>query len=67
MYNSIWAVVEQGGIRPLENVDAPEGTKVLVTFLPETEPEFWRAASEPALDKIWDNSADDVYAELLEK
>ncbi|MEO6394027.1 MAG: hypothetical protein ABIP75_19390 [Pyrinomonadaceae bacterium] len=67
MYNSIWAVVEQGNIRPLENIEAPEGTRVLVTFMPETESEFWIHASQPSLDEIWNNSDDDVYAELLQK
>ena len=28
--------------------------------------DFWLKASEPSLDAIWDNSEDDVYAELLE-
>lgn len=26
---------------------------------------FWLAASEPSLRRIWDNPADDVYAQLL--
>lgn len=28
--------------------------------------EFWLRASEPSLDATWDNSDDDIYAELLE-
>ena len=32
MNNSIWAVVEEGNIRPLEEIEAPEGTRVLVTL-----------------------------------
>ena len=27
--------------------------------------DFWLKASQPSLDAIWDNSEDDVYAELL--
>jgi hypothetical protein len=26
---------------------------------------WWQAASQPALDAVWDNDKDDVYAELL--
>ena len=28
--------------------------------------DFWLRASQPSLDAIWNNPADDVYAELLE-
>ncbi len=31
------------------------------------ENEFWLKASEPSLNPIWDNSEDDIYAELLER
>lgn len=64
--NSIWAVVKSGRIEPLEKIDVPEGTKVLVTLLPENDDsQFWLAASKGSLEAIWNNSADDVYAELL--
>lgn len=42
-----------------------EGAKVLVTLLPDDDTRFWLHASQTALDKIWDNKEDDVYAELL--
>lgn len=29
--------------------------------------DFWLGASQPSLDAIWNNSEDDVYAELLEE
>lgn len=31
------------------------------------EEEFWLKASESALDSVWDNTEDDVYAMLLEE
>lgn len=65
MLNSVWAIVRDGRIVPLESVDIPEGTKVLVTLLPESETEFWLQASEVSLSAVWDNAEDDVYAELL--
>ena len=67
MINTIWAVVRDGKIIPLEAVNVPEGTRALVTLLPEDETDFWLAASESSLSEVWGNTEDDVYAELLEK
>lgn len=66
MMNTIWGVVREGKIVPLESVEIPEGAKVLVTLLSD-EDDFWLAASQPTLSAVWDNTEDDVYAELLEK
>lgn len=65
MLNTIRAVVREGRIELLEEVEIPEGTEVLVT--PLVEDEFWLKAGESSADSIWDNSEDDVYAELLEE
>jgi hypothetical protein len=67
MINTIWAVIRGGKIVPLEDVKAPEGTRALVTLLPEDDARFWLAASESSLSEIWGNAEDDVYAELLGK
>jgi hypothetical protein len=56
-----------GKIVPLEKIEVPEGTRALVTLLPEEEAGFWVAASETSLSAVWDNAEDDVYAELLEE
>ena len=65
MLNTIRAVMREGKIELLEDVEIAEGTEVLVTPLVETE--FWLTASESALSSIWDNTEDDVYATLLEE
>ncbi len=67
MMNTVWAVVREGKIVPLEKIEVPEGTRALVTLLPEEEAGFWVAASETSLSAVWDNAEDDLYAELLEK
>jgi len=67
MINTIWAVIRDGKIVPLEDVKVPEGTRALVTLLPEDEAGFWLAASESSMSEVWSNTEDDVYAELLEK
>jgi len=39
----------------------------VVTLLGEDESEFWLATSRVSLDAVWDNTEDDIYAQLLEK
>ena len=67
MLKTLWATVYQGKIELLEPGELPEGTRVLVTILPDNEPEFWLQTSQVSLDTIWDNNEDDIYAQLLEK
>jgi hypothetical protein len=66
MLKMLWATVRQGKIELLESAELPEGVRVLVTLLPDDEPEFWLQTSQTSLDAVWDNAEDDVYAELLQ-
>ena len=66
MLQTVWAVIHDGKIEPLEGVVFPEGAKVIVTLLPDEEDErFWNHASEASLAEVWDNDQDDIYAKLL--
>jgi hypothetical protein len=67
MLKTLWATIHQGKIELLESEDLPEGTRVLVTLLPNDETEFWRQASQISLNAVWNNPEDDVYAQLLQK
>ena len=67
MLKTLWATVQQGRIELLEKTELPEGTRVLVTLLPEDETEFWLKTSEVSINTVWDNTEDDVYAQILEK
>ena len=67
MLKTLMATVRQGKIEIAEELELPEGTKVLVTVLPNDETEFWSKTSQVSLDKVWNNSEDDIYAELLEE
>jgi len=68
MLQTVWAVIRDGKIEPLEGVAFPEGAKVIVTLLPdEEEPPFWLSASETSLIEVWENTEDDIYAELLQE
>ena len=64
MQERIRAVVNEGRIEPLDKLDLPDGTQVLVTVLPNGD-DFLLRDSELSLNAIWDNPEDDVYAELL--
>jgi predicted DNA-binding antitoxin AbrB/MazE fold protein len=66
MQERIRAVVNEGRIEPLEKLEVPDGTEVLITIL-STNDNFWLKAGESSLNAIWDNPEDDVYAELLER
>jgi hypothetical protein len=65
MLNSLWAIVHDGKIELTEPVALPEGAVVLVTVLPQGDESFWQQASDTSLGSIWDNTEDDVYAQLL--
>ncbi len=67
MLNTLSAVVRNGKIELSEPADLPDGTKLLVTVLSEEESLFWLAASEKSISAVWDNTEDDVYAQLLEE
>jgi len=67
MLQTIYAVVQGGKIELSEAIELPEGSKLLVTVLPSEEDQFWLAASQSSLDSVWNNTEDDVYAELLKK
>ena len=65
MLNTVRAVVRDGKIELLEPVILPDGAHVLVTVLTDEDLSFWQGASQTALDTVWDNAEDDIYAELL--
>jgi hypothetical protein len=67
MLKTLWAIIHEGKIELLEHAELPEGTRVLVTLLPDDETEFWLQTSQVSLDTIWDNAEDDVYAQLLKE
>ena len=66
MLNTVKAIIKEGRIELLEQVDIPEGTEVLITILTD-ETEFWLRASEPSIASVWDNEEDDIYEQLLKR
>jgi predicted DNA-binding antitoxin AbrB/MazE fold protein len=68
MLNTLWGIAREEKIELLEKVDIPEGTKVLVTLLTDKDDQrFWQSTSQVSLDAIWNNTEDDVYAQLLKE
>lgn len=67
MLSTHWGIIQNGKIHLFEKINFPEGTKVLVTIIPDEEQQFWLNASESSLNRIWDNPEDDVYEQLLQK
>ena len=71
MSKTLRATVREGKIELLESAELPEGTKLLVTLVSEEivenkdDTKFWEGVSRTSLDAIWDNTEDDVYAQLL--
>ncbi len=58
-------IVKNGKIELHPDEHLPEG--VQVTVIIKEEANFWQEASETSLAKIWDNTEDDIYAELLQE
>jgi hypothetical protein len=65
MLNTARAIIKQGRVELLNPIEIPEGTEVLVTFNVPDDKDFWLGVSQSALDKIWNNPADDIYEQLL--
>jgi Protein of unknown function DUF104 len=64
MLNTVRAIFREGKIQLLEEIELPEGTEMLVTPLLD-EADFWAKASQPTIEKVWDNTEDNIYAELI--
>ncbi len=60
MLKTLWATVRQGKVELLDLTELPEGSRVIVTLLPDDEADFWLKSSQTSLDAIWDNTEDDV-------
>jgi hypothetical protein len=67
MPKTVWATFRQGKVELLEQIDIPDGARVLVTILPDEEDNFWLQTSQVSLDAVWNNDEDEVYAQLLQK
>ena len=68
MLSTVKGIVRKKKIELEEKIKIPEGTRLLITILSDDETEmYWQNASKSSLDKTWNNTEDNIYAELLKK
>ncbi len=67
MLKTIRAKMQNGKIELLEDIEIPEGTIALVTLLDGGDKEFWLNITQESLNRVWKDSEDDVYEQLLDK
>jgi len=65
IYQTLSAEMRNSRIKLLDKAKIPEGARLLVTVMQEDDRLFWQNASQESLDKIWANTEDDVYEELI--
>lgn len=68
MIKTIKTKYQQGKVRLPEDTKIPENATVYISFSEgdELDSELF-GSSESYLDKIWDNTEDDIYERLLNK
>lgn len=62
--NKVRAIVRNGKIELLDDVQLPEGAEILVLLPLDEESRFWMDASLGSLDAVWGSPQDDVYGAL---
>ncbi len=67
MIKSVDAVYEDGRLVLQQPLPLPEHAHVRVIIDTDSEREAWLKLSEESLRKVWDNDADEVFNELLQK
>jgi predicted DNA-binding antitoxin AbrB/MazE fold protein len=69
MSTTLDAVYENGSLQLAHALPLPEHSRVVVTIQTPDDAERlqWLQASEAGWRETWDNSADDVFNELLKK
>jgi predicted DNA-binding antitoxin AbrB/MazE fold protein len=67
MTTTVDAIYEHGKLVLPQPLSLPERAHVRVTIETDPEREAWLKHSEDSLTKVWNNDADDVFNELLEK
>ena len=67
MTTTVDAIYENGKLVLQQPLPLPEHAHVRVTIESDLERAAWLKLSEESLTQIWDNDADDIFNELLEK
>jgi len=65
MITTVDAIYEDGKLVLQQPLPLPEHARVRVTIDSDLEREAWLKLSEESLKKVWDNTADDVFNDLV--
>ncbi|MFQ3599440.1 MAG: antitoxin AF2212-like protein [Chloroherpetonaceae bacterium] len=67
----IKAIFKNGVIEPVDALELREGSELTIIVLVSDDAQeaqsFWQPVAQSALDAVWNNPSDDVYADLLKK
>ncbi|HEY3826727.1 MAG TPA: antitoxin family protein [Bryobacteraceae bacterium] len=67
MITTVDAIYEDGKLVLQQPLPLPEHAQVRVTIASDLEREAWLNLSQESLQKVWDNDADDIFNDLLQK
>ena len=67
MMKIVDAIYEDGKLVLQQPLPLPEHARVRVTVDTDQEREAWLKLSEESLKAVWDNDADDIFNDLLQK
>jgi predicted DNA-binding antitoxin AbrB/MazE fold protein len=67
MITRVDAVYEDGKLVLQRPLPLPEHARVQITIDSDSEREAWSKLSEESLVRVWDNDADDIFNDLLQK
>ncbi len=67
MIRTVHAIYEDGKLVVQQPLPLPEHAHVRVTIDSDPDREAWLKLSEKSLMKVWDNDADDIFNDLLQK
>lgn len=68
MIKTIKTIYQEGKVKLPEDTEIPENATIFISYSDEDELDSEiLGSSESYLDKIWDNTEDDIYERLLNK
>ena len=67
MITTVDAIYEDGKLVLQQPLPLPEHARVRITIDSDSDREAWLKLSEESLVRVWDNDADDIFNDLLQK
>lgn len=67
MLKTIQAEYLHGQVLLTNKVNIPDNTPIFISYIDDSNDDYFLKASESSLDVIWNNNEDDIYEQLLKK